>query len=171
VIAAVAAITCLAPAGARAALSAARIHLLSTAALKVKGRNADAQQLDMGDLIVQITLRRGGDAESCAGAVATAIQESTLRNLAGGDRDSAGLFQQRPSMGWGSYAQVTTPRYAINKFLNQYLHWRRKGYGWLEAANKTQRSAYPNAPARWYREGIAFTGRFAPPGVNGHAAR
>ena len=40
-------------------------------------------------------------------AVMTALQESSLINVDGGDRDSAGLFQQRPSMGWGTLAQVT----------------------------------------------------------------
>jgi hypothetical protein len=130
-------------------------------ALKVKGRDADREQLGNGQLIVQITRGRGGDRESCAGAVATAIQESTLRNLRGGDRDSAGLFQQRPSMGWGTFAQVTTPSYAINKFLDTYLAQRKRGVGWLQASHATQRSAFPSAPARWYGEGLAFTGAFA----------
>ncbi|MCM2388777.1 hypothetical protein [Streptomyces albipurpureus] len=49
-------------------------------------------------------------------AVATAMQESTLNNLAGGDRDSVGLFQQRPSQGWGTVAQLTDPIYAARKF-------------------------------------------------------
>jgi hypothetical protein len=129
-------------------------------ALKVKGRDANAEQLANGQLIVETTRGRGGDTESCAGAVATAIQESTLTNLRGGDRDSAGLFQQRPSMGWGSFAQVTTPSYAINKFLDQFLAFRRQGLGWLEASHKTQRSAFPSAPARWYGEGVAFAGAF-----------
>ena len=63
-------------------------------------------------------------------------------------------------MGWGSWAQVTTPSYAIGKFLDQYLSYRKKGYGWLTASHKTQRSAYPSAPARWYQEGLAFTAAF-----------
>src|SRR6185312_11817716 len=49
-------------------------------------------------------------------ALATAMQESTLRNLNYGDRDSVGLFQQRPSQGWGTVAQLTDPRYAAGKF-------------------------------------------------------
>lgn len=131
------------------------------ARLTVKGRTAGAGQLRNGRLIVEITRKRGGDLQSCAGAVATSIQESTLVNLGGGDRDSAGLFQQRPSMGWGSWAQVTNPTYAINKFLDQYLVYRKKGYGWLTASHKTQRSAHPSAPARWYGEGMAFAREFA----------
>ena len=49
-------------------------------------------------------------------ALMTAAQESTLRNLEYGDRDSLGLFQQRPSMGWGTPAQVRDPAYAAAAF-------------------------------------------------------
>ena len=49
-------------------------------------------------------------------ALATAMQESGLRNLSYGDRDSLGLFQQRPSQGWGTAEQVTTPTYAAAAF-------------------------------------------------------
>jgi hypothetical protein len=129
-------------------------------ALKVKGATATRHQLEMGKLIVTMTKSRGGDAESCAGAIATAIQESGLSNINHGDRDSLGLYQQRTSMGWGSPAQIRTPSYAINKFLDQFLAYRKKGYGWLQASHKTQRSAHPSAPARWYSEGRAFTAAF-----------
>lgn len=60
-------------------------------------------------------------------ALATALQESGLRNLPGGDRDSAGLFQQRPSQGWGTYAEVTDPVQASRAFyarLRQVPTWR-----------------------------------------------
>ena len=52
-------------------------------------------------------------------AIATAIQESTLVNFTGGDRDSGGLFQQRPSQGWGSRAQITNPVLATRAFFGQ----------------------------------------------------
>ena len=82
-------------------------------------------------------------------AVATAIQESTLRNLPGGDRDSVGLFQQRPSQGWGSPAQLQDPAYASATFYTALA----KVNGWeqmalAEAAQAVQRSAYPNAYAK-----------------------
>lgn len=125
------------------------------ASFNVKGRQATAHQFEMGKLIVTTTRGRGGDLESCAGAVATAIQESNLTNMSGGDRDSQGLYQQRPSMGWGSVAQIRTPSYAIGKFLDQYLGYRKQGLGWLTASHKTQRSAHASAPARWYSEGVA----------------
>lgn len=128
-------------------------------ALMVKRRPASQHQLDMGKLIVEMTRGRGGDAESCAGAVATAIQESSMTNISGGDRDSQGLYQQRPSMSWGTVAQIRTPSYAVGKFLDQYLPYRRS-MGWLQASHKTQRSAHASAPAQWYSEGQAFASAF-----------
>jgi peptidoglycan DL-endopeptidase CwlO len=87
-------------------------------------------------------------------ALATAMQESTLRNINYGDRDSLGLFQQRPSQGWGSPAQVTDPTYATRIFIDRLLDIP----GWEEmpvtvAAQTVQRSAFPDAYAKW--EGLA----------------
>ncbi|MBA3905506.1 MAG: C40 family peptidase [Pseudonocardiales bacterium] len=87
-------------------------------------------------------------------ALATAMQESTLRNLDYGDRDSLGLFQQRPSQGWGSPSQVTDPVYATTQFINHLLAIP----GWASlpvtvAAQAVQRSAFPQAYAKW--EGLA----------------
>lgn len=83
-------------------------------------------------------------------ALATAFQESGLRNLAYGDRDSLGLFQQRPSQGWGSPRTVQTPRLAAASF---YAHLRRiPGWAGLPvttAAQKVQHSAAPEAYAQW----------------------
>ncbi|HEY7224366.1 MAG TPA: hypothetical protein VH561_12375 [Micromonosporaceae bacterium] len=83
-------------------------------------------------------------------ALAAAMQESELYNLSGGDRDSIGLFQQRPSMGWGTVAQVSDPRYASRAFYNKLL----RIDGWEEmrltdAAQAVQRSAYPEAYQKW----------------------
>ena len=127
------------------------------ASLTVKHVRANAEQLKYGALIVAMTIKRGGDRVSVAGAIATSIQESGLMNLGGGDRDSAGLFQQRPSVGaWGSYADVTNPEHAINAFLDRYLGYRNQGHSWIDASNLTQRSKYPQAPAPWYGEGKNF---------------
>jgi hypothetical protein len=83
-------------------------------------------------------------------ALATALQESKLRNLDYGDRDSLGLFQQRPSQGWGTPAQVQDPRYAAAAF---YAHLKRiRGWQALPvtvAAQEVQRSAAPDAYAQW----------------------
>ena len=77
-------------------------------------------------------------------ALATAFQESGLRNLDYGDRDSLGLFQQRPSQGWGSAATIRTPRLAAATFYAHLLRVR----GWAtlpvtEAAQKVQHSGRP----------------------------
>ncbi|MCI4066183.1 C40 family peptidase [Micromonospora sp. R77] len=89
-------------------------------------------------------------------ALATAMQESGLRNLAGGDRDSVGLFQQRPSQGWGTSAQLRDPRYASGRFFAALLRvdgW--QGMPLTDAAQAVQRSAFPTAYARWEDDAIA----------------
>ncbi len=83
-------------------------------------------------------------------AVATALQESKLRNVHYGDRDSLGLFQQRPSMGWGTDAQVLNPKHATRRFLDalqRVPQWRTLPV--TKAAQDVQRSAYPDAYAHW----------------------
>lgn len=83
-------------------------------------------------------------------ALATAFQESHLHNLAYGDRDSLGLFQQRPSQGWGTPAQILTPRLASAAFYARLA----KVPGWAalpvtDAAQAVQHSAAPLAYAQW----------------------
>jgi hypothetical protein len=83
-------------------------------------------------------------------AFATAFQESGLRNLDYGDRDSLGLFQQRPSQGWGTPADITTPHLSAAKFFRALV----KVEGWQTmdvtvAAQRVQRSAAPDAYAQW----------------------
>ncbi|MCL6737742.1 C40 family peptidase [Streptomyces neyagawaensis] len=83
-------------------------------------------------------------------ALATAMQESRLRNLNSGDRDSLGLFQQRPSQGWGTAEQIRDPVYASERFYKALLAVE----GWqqltvTQAAQAVQRSAYPDAYAQW----------------------
>lgn len=94
-------------------------------------------------------------------AVATAMQESTLLNLPGGDADSIGLFQQRPSAGWGTPAQLHDPVYAAAAFygdpagqppaappntgLLQIPGWQQLPL--TAAAQAVQRSAFPTAYA------------------------
>src|SRR6188768_4086943 len=83
-------------------------------------------------------------------ALATSLQESKLENLSGGDRDSIGLFQQRPSQGWGKPEQISDPRYAATKFYNALLkvkNW--QGMRVTEAAQRVQRSAFPEAYEKW----------------------
>ncbi len=94
-------------------------------------------------------------------ALAAAMQESGLRNLRYGDRDSVGLFQQRPSAHWGQAEQILNPEYAARAFfggktsptygaargLLDIKDWTSKSV--TEAAQAVQISAYPNAYAKW----------------------
>jgi hypothetical protein len=121
----------------------------------VKHAPANAAQLGNLKQLCQIAKQMGANAEQTAGAMATMIQESGAVNLQGGDRDSVGLFQQRPSCGWGTYAQCSTPDYAIRKFLTPYLAACKKTSDVIAASNTVQRSAYPEAPRQWLAESRA----------------
>jgi murein DD-endopeptidase MepM/ murein hydrolase activator NlpD len=86
-------------------------------------------------------------------AVATAMQESRLSNLPHlgnrNDHDSVGLFQQRPSQGWGTPAQLQTPEYTARKFyekLTKVSNWQRRPL--TRAAQAVQISAFPDAYAK-----------------------
>jgi cell wall-associated NlpC family hydrolase len=82
-------------------------------------------------------------------ALMAAITESELRNLQHGDRDSLGLFQMRPTMGWGTAEQVTDPPYAARKFysvLQDVPRWQQRDLG--AAAQAVERSAFPDRYAR-----------------------
>lgn len=107
-------------------------------------------QLANAATIVAVGREMGVPERGWVVAVATAMQESTLKNLNYGDRDSLGLFQQRPSMGWGTPAQVTDPRYAARKFYDGLLRvpgWERLPV--TVAAQTVQRSGFPGAYAKW----------------------
>ncbi|WP_350281538.1 hypothetical protein [Kribbella sp. HUAS MG21] len=108
----------------------------------------DFEQAESAAIIAGVAVRRGLPARAATIALATAYQESGLRNLAHGDRDSLGLFQQRPSQGWGTPQQVRDPHYAAGKFYDALVKIR--NYQSLEitvAADRVQRSAFPNAYA------------------------
>ncbi|WP_420367146.1 C40 family peptidase [Curtobacterium sp. L1-20] len=98
--------------------------------------------------IISIGKQRGLTQHAQQTALMAAMTESTLRNLSGGDRDSAGLFQMRPSQGWGTQAQVTDITYAINLFYERLV----KVPGWDtmapgNAAQAVEGSAFPDAYA------------------------
>ena len=67
------------------------------------------EQAENAALIAAVAEKRGLPASAVTIAIATAYQESKLRNLEGGDRDSLGIFQQRPSQGWGTEEQIMDP--------------------------------------------------------------
>lgn len=108
----------------------------------------DVEQAENAALITAVSVGRGLPARAATIALATAYQESKLYNLEHGDRDSAGLFQQRPSQGWGTFEQVTDPWYATNAFYDELAEV--EGYESMEvtdAAQEVQRSGFPEAYA------------------------
>lgn len=109
----------------------------------------DPEQAGNAALITTIAVRRELPARAASIAIATAMQESKLRNLEYGDRDSLGLFQQRPSQGWGTADQVLDPVYAANAFYDRLV--KIDGFESMsitKVAQRIQRSAFPQAYAQ-----------------------
>ncbi len=103
------------------------------------------EQAEHASTIAAVAARRGLPARAATIALATAFQESGLRNLDYGDRDSLGLFQQRPSQGWGTQAQVQDPVYAANKFYDALIKIDDYRTGDInDVAQRVQRSGHPN---------------------------
>jgi peptidoglycan DL-endopeptidase CwlO len=122
--------------------------------VRTTAADLDAAQRQNAATIIGVARGRGAPPRAWLIALATAMQESTLNNINYGDRDSLGLFQQRPSQGWGTPAQVTDPVYATTIFIERLL----EVPGWdslpvTVAAQTVQRSAFPDAYAKW--EGLA----------------
>jgi hypothetical protein len=124
----------------------------------------DSVQMANAATISAVGVRRKMPERAVVIALATALQESKLENIGHGDRDSVGLFQQRPSQGWGTPEQIRDPRYSAGRFYASL----KKVKGWktmriTEAAQRVQRSAYPNAYQKWADEAEvlarALTGR------------
>ncbi len=116
-----------------------------------------AEMREHATTIIQVGRQLGVPEYGIVIALATAMQESSLRNLSWGDRDSVGLFQQRPSSGWGTAADLQVPSHAARLFYEG-----RAGYtrglldipGWqsmtlTRAAQAVQISAYPDYYAKW----------------------
>ncbi|MDO3684679.1 hypothetical protein [Micromonospora sp. C28ISP2-4] len=107
--------------------------------------------------IIAATKKAGMDERAAVVSIATALQESKLENLGHlGDRndhDSQGLFQQRPSSGWGTVEQITDPEYSTTAFLTGL----KQVDGWQDmpltkAAQTVQVSAYPDHYAQWEQQ-------------------
>jgi hypothetical protein len=125
-------------------------------------RNWDAAQRQNATTIVEVGVAMGVPQRGEVVALATAMQESELNNLgdlgANNNADSLGLFQQRPSMGWGSAEQITDPVYASTAFylaLQNVPGWRSMSIN--DAAQSVQRSGAPNAYAQWEADATALT--------------
>jgi hypothetical protein len=114
----------------------------------------DQYQAENAQTIVNVGNQMGVSKRGKVIAIATAMQESKLYNLGVAvDYDSLGLFQQRPSTGWGTPAEITTPSYAARAFYSRLLDTQ-GDWGCLTcAAQRVQGSAFPDAYAQW--EGLA----------------
>ncbi|PXY19939.1 NlpC/P60 family protein [Prauserella sp. PE36] len=116
---------------------------------------ADASELDeeqrgIVSLIISIGKERKLSPRAWQIAIQAGMTESRLRNLNYGDRDSLGIFQMRPSMGWGTVEQVTNPPYQVNKFydvLEEVDGWEEMRPG--DVAQAVERSAFPDRYHNW----------------------
>jgi LysM repeat protein len=119
------------------------------------------EQITNAKLIIKVGRQLGVSNRGIAIALGTAMQESSLRNLAHGDRDSVGLFQQRPSYGWGTAGQIADAERSTRVFyggphdpngistrgLLDVPNW--QSLTFTQAAQAVQNSAYPDAYAQW----------------------
>jgi hypothetical protein len=111
-----------------------------------KSAVVDLEQAHFASIIAGVSVRRGLSPRAASIALATAYQETGIRNLTYGDRDSVGLFQQRPSQGWGTKQQLMDPSYAAGRFYDALVkikNWETDDIN--NVAQKVQRSGYPEA--------------------------
>ncbi|MGW0531758.1 heavy metal transporter [Streptomyces sp. NPDC003032] len=123
-----------------------------------------AEQARNAATVAAVGTSRGMPERAVTIALATALQESGLRNIRHGDRDSLGLFQQRPTQGWGDERQIMDPAYSAGRFYEHLAEV--PGYSRLPltvAAQRVQRSGYPQAYAKHEPDALllaaALTGR------------
>ena len=110
----------------------------------------DREQARNASTIAAVGKRMGLADHAVTIAMAAALQESKLHNLSYGDRDSVGLFQQRPSQGWGTRAQILVPAYASRAFYRRLIQlpaWETMPV--TDAAQAVQHSGAPDAYAQW----------------------
>lgn len=128
----------------------------------------DLEQAANATTVAAVGKRLGMPDHAVTVALAAALQESGLHNLAYGDLDSLGLFQERPSQGWGTPTQVMVPRYAATAFYTRLM----RVPGWsdmavTDAAQTIEHSAAPDAYARWEAEARVLAGALTGEGPAG----
>ncbi|WP_435204719.1 hypothetical protein [Micromonospora sp. bgisy143] len=142
---------------------------VQTTAPKPQG---DQSHIDLNDeqtanakAIIAATKKAGLPERAAVISIATSLQESKLENLGhlgdANDHDSLGLFQQRPSSGWGTPEQITNPEYSTTAFLKGL----KQVDGWqdmplTDAAQTVQVSAYPDAYAQWEQQATDLVGQY-----------
>ncbi|WP_254773789.1 LysM peptidoglycan-binding domain-containing protein [Microbacterium sp. cf046] len=142
--------------------------VLVAVAAPAASTSLDAEQIANAQLIIGVGRELGVSDRGIAIALGTAMQESWLRNLDWGDRDSLGLFQQRPSTGWGTPEEVSDPVRAARAFyggpsdpngsttrgLLDIPGW--ESLSFADAAQAVQISAYPDRYAQWEQPAYAW---------------
>jgi cell wall-associated NlpC family hydrolase len=114
------------------------------------GGTLSSQQSANAAIVVAVAEQAGAGTTGAVDAVDAAFTESRLINVPGGDRDSLGLFQQRPSEGWGTPSQILDPIYAATQFVDHLM--RLPGWQSLApaaAAQAVERSAFPERYQEW----------------------
>jgi hypothetical protein len=122
----------------------------AAAGATIDGQPLSATQIGNARLIYNIAVGMRLPGRAAVIAIATAMQESRLENIPYGTADSLGLFQQRPSRGWGTPTEIMRPDSAATAFydrLTQIPGW--QALPLTVAAQDVQRSAYPDAYAKW----------------------
>lgn len=117
----------------------------------------ELEQAQNASIIAGLSIKRGLPPRAASIALTTVYQESMLRNLDHGDRDSVGLFQQRPSQGWGTPEQLMDPYYATGKFYDALVkvkNWQTDDIN--DVAQKVQISGYPEAYRDHEQDGRAL---------------
>ncbi|MEU8115044.1 hypothetical protein [Micromonospora sp. NPDC048947] len=143
-----------------------------TSKLIPHGTQGDQSHITLNDeqtanvkAIIAATKKAGLPERAAVISIATSLQESKLENLGHlgdmNDHDSLGLFQQRPSSGWGTPEQITDPEYSTTAFLKGL----KQVDGWqdmplTDAAQTVQVSAYPDAYAQWEQQAADLVGQY-----------
>jgi peptidoglycan DL-endopeptidase CwlO len=125
----------------------------------VRVGDLDAEQRAIVELIIAIGKQRRLPPRAWQIAIQAGMTESRLHNLRYGDRDSLGIFQMRPSQGWGTVEQVTDPVYEINKFYDKLLmlpDWATQRPG--DSAQDIERSAFPARYHQWEPLAVSVIG-------------
>jgi hypothetical protein len=150
-----AAVVAIAPGGAPSkALPGACVFSSSTT---LGGYSITPSQAQNASIIAAVALRKEMPDHAVTVALAASLQETHLQNLPYGDLDSLGLFQQRPSQGWGTPAQIMDPNFSVSAFYDHLVQIS----GWqtipvTQAAQLVQRSATPTAYGQWENEARAL---------------
>jgi cell wall-associated NlpC family hydrolase len=128
----------------------------------VDGVTLNATQVGEAQVIYGVSVSMRFPQRAAVIAIATAMQESRLRNLPDGPGDAIGLFQQRPSQGWGAPAQIRDPVHAATRFYEALVNVP----GWqslplADAAEAVQHSGQPARYAKWEKLATALAGTFS----------